>query len=41
MIKVLSCRFDKCLGRFHIFTVEGCSETTLSKHPSTHIFDSQ
>ena len=37
---MLPCRFHNCLGHFEMFTVEGCSETRLSKHSSNHIYDS-
>ena len=32
MIKVLPCRFPKCLGPFKMLTVEGCSKTGLLRH---------
>ena len=38
MIKVLSCRFQKCLGPFRLLTVERCSETGLCRHFSNHVF---
>ena len=40
MIKVLSCRFHKCLGDFNMLNVEGSSETTLFRERSKQNFDS-
>ena len=40
VIKVFSCRFRNCLGRFDMFTMEGCSETRVTKHSSNYIFPS-
>ena len=39
MIKVMSCRFDKCLGRFTMLLVEGSSKTELFRHLSNHVFE--
>ena len=38
MMKVLSCRFQQCLGCFNILTVEGCSETGDFRHLTNHVF---
>ena len=40
MIKLRPFRFHKCLGRFHMLTVKGCSETALSKHSFNRVFHS-
>ena len=37
MIKVLSLGFHKRLGRFHMLTVERCSEKVLFRNLSNHI----
>ena len=38
MIKVLLCRFHKCLGPFSMLTVEGCSEMALFRESSNKVF---
>ena len=38
MMKVLSCRFEICLGPFNMLSVKGCSETGLFRHLSNHVF---
>ena len=37
MIKVVSCRFHKYLGPFHMLTPKGCSETPVFKERSTQV----
>ena len=39
MIKVMSCRFQQCLGRFTMLLVEGSSKTELFRHLSNHVFE--
>ena len=41
IIKVLSYRLHKCLWRIDMVTVEGCSETGLSKYFSNPVFHNQ
>ena len=38
MIKLLPCRFGKCLGRFDMLTAEECSETELFEDLPNHVF---
>ena len=38
MIKVLSCRFQQCLGPFKMLVVEGCSKMGPCRHLTNHIF---
>ena len=40
MIKVLSCRFQKCLAPIHTMTAETGSETALFREWSNQVFDS-
>ena len=36
----MACRFQQCLGPFSMLTVEQCSETTLFRHLSNHVYGS-
>ena len=38
MIKVMSCKFEQCLGTFTMLLVEESSETLLCRHLSNHVF---
>ena len=40
IVKVLSWRFYKWLGRFNMLTVKGCSETVFFREWSNQVFDS-
>ena len=40
LIKMLSWRYYKSLGRFNIFTGKGCSETAFFREWSHQVFDS-
>ena len=38
MIKVMSCKFEQCLGTFTMLLVEESSEKLLCRHSSNHLF---
>ena len=40
LIKVLSCRFQKCLGVLNMLPLEGCSKTERFRKLSYHVFRS-